>query len=130
MDSENALLRFGIGILFTAYGLFSIRKRKVQFGLGGGRSSSSPIAQISLEGVSAVIFGLSFVIGGSLFALSFIFYWLEAKFSSNFVGNIPTYGVLIIFFGGLASGLIPSKSINVVSKLTQSDNNSADNEAT
>jgi hypothetical protein len=128
MDWIDVMLRVLIGVVFGFYGVFLIRRKKVEFGFGG-RLPASPIANIYIEGVAAVFFGFFLTFGGLIFALSFVFYWLGDVFSSSLLGNISTYSLFVMFVGLIISPLIPSKRLTVTSKLLDNgtENGKSDN---
>jgi hypothetical protein len=106
MDASEGLIRLFVGGGFVALGIVAFIRRRMRVGLGGGKSGGSPLLTLSINNRAAIVLGISVVIGGTLFGLSYIFYWLGDSLKSDFFYSIPSIGVLIGFAGIIVSPLL------------------------
>jgi hypothetical protein len=116
MDASEGLIRLFVGGVFVAIGIVAIMRRRMRVGLGGGKSGGSPLLTISINGQGAIVLGISLVIGGTLFGLSYIFYWLGDSLKSDVFYSIPSIGVLIGFVGIIVSPILSKTPPNVIHK--------------
>ena len=108
MDTQDALMRLLVGGMFAIFGIYTLLSGNIHIGFGIGTGYS-----IKLSGRRALLFGASLLIGGALFGLSFVLYWLDDLLSTGIFTNLPSIGVLITVFGlfviGFPSAIFPDE---------------------